>query len=251
MVATYGWRNTLFVLAAPSLIVGFMVIWYLDQDGRSIPLSMNEKTFSLKSDLVTLLKTKSVIPIIVIQTLLSGGADLGIVTTYTPLFLADALKLDAYGYIYGSMYTIGLAGGVVGPILLGRYSDKRGSLKTAAFSTLFASILVYLLSFHVTINMFLPIHLFLLGLTTFALPTLLQSQLISITRSNNRDLIIGLFFTVVYAFSSLWSVVIGYIIDMYHSFTPAFLLMGTLGLIAFTLLIRQSRKSDTDLYTPN
>jgi len=245
MVATLGWRNTLFVFAAPSLIVGLTVIWYLDEGGRRTQPNVEDKTSSLKSDLITLLKTKSVIPTILTQALLSGGTDLGIITTYTPLFLANALKLNVYGYTYGIMYTIGLVGGVVGPVLLGRYADKHGPLKTAAFSSFFALILVYLLPVYDSVNLVLPIHLFLLGLTSFALPTLLQAHLVSVTRSYNRDLVIGLFFTVVYAFSSLWSGVIGHIIDTYSSFTPAFLLMGTLGLMAFTMLVYQLRKLES------
>jgi len=241
LVATLGWRKTLFVFSIPALIVGLSVIWYLSGDESISQVDASENSSSLKSDVATLIKTPSVIPIILTQALLSGGVDLGIITTYIPLFLADALKFDVHGYAYGLTYTIGLLGGVCGPILLGKYADKIGHLKMATLSSLFALVLVYLFSFYDSANPLLAVHLFFLGLTSFALPTLLQSHLVSITERYNKDLVVGVFFTVGFGFSSLWSGIIGYMIDVYSSFKPAFLLMGTLGIFAFLLLIHQLR----------
>ena len=242
LVVVVGWRNILFIFSIPALIVGLTVIWYLNENKKLIQPRKAMSTPSLKSDIIMLLKTKSAIPIITAQALLSGGINLGIITTYTPLFLADALKLDVNGYIYGITYTIGLIGGVIGPVLLGKYSDKIGHLKTAAVSSFIALVLVYLLSFYDSANLILPFHLFFLGLVSFSLPTLLQSHLVKITQRYKRDLVVGIFFTVGFGFSSLWTGVMGYAIDVYSSFTPAFILMGTLGLIAFIILTDQMRK---------
>jgi len=241
LVSILGWRKTLFVFSIPTLIVGLAVIWYLSGDASIGRTSIAEKPSSLKSDMATLVKTPTVVPIILTQVLLSGGIDLGIITTYTPLFLADALNFDVHSYTYGLTYTMGLLGGVCGPILLGKYADKVGHLKMATFSSFFALALVYLLSFYDSASPFLAVHLFFLGLASFALPTLLQSHLVNITRQYNRDLVVGVFFTVGFGFGSLWSGIIGYMIDVYSSFKPAFLLMGTLGVAAFLILIHQLR----------
>ena len=241
LVSILGWRKTLFVFSIPTLIVGLAVIWYLSGDASIGRTSIAEKPSSLKSDMATLVKTPTVVPIILTQVLLSGGIDLGIITTYTPLFLADALNFDVHSYTYGLTYTMGLLGGVCGPILLGKYADKVGHLKMATFSSFFALALVYLLSFYDSASPFLAMHLFFLGLASFALPTLLQSHLVNITRQYNRDLVVGVFFTVGFGFGSLWSGIIGYMIDVYSSFKPAFLLMGTLGVAAFLILIHQLR----------
>jgi len=241
LVASLDWRKTLFLFSIPAFTVGLAVIWYLSGDVSLAQYDAEEEPSSLKSDIITLLRTPSVIPILLTYIFLSGGIDLGIITTYTPLFLANALNLDVYSYTYGFTYTIGLLGGVCGPILLGKYADRIGHLKMAALSSFFALSLVYLLSFYNTASPILAAHLFLLGLTSFALPTLLQSHLVSITKRYNRDLVVGVFFTVGFGFSSLWSGIVGYMIDVYASFKPAFLLMGTLGLVAFLLLIHQLR----------
>jgi len=241
LTATLGWRETLFVFSIPTVFVGLFVIWYLSGDTSISRVHGGEKPPSLKSDVRILVKTPSIIPVILSQALLSGGVDLGVITTYTPLFLADALKFDVHGYAYGITYTIGLLGGVCGPILIGKYAGRIGYLKTAVFSSFSALILICLLVLYDSASPILAFHLFLLGLTSFALPTLLQSHLVSLTERYNRDLVVGVYFTVGFAFSSLWSGVIGYVIDVYSSFKPAFLLMGTLGLIASLLLIHQLR----------
>lgn len=238
---TVGWRNTFFIFSIPALIVGLTVIWYLQEKKPVYRARKVSNSSSLTSDIIALIKTKSVVPIILAQALISGGIGLGIITTYTPLFLAEALKLDVYER--GIIYTIGLIGGVIGPVLLGKYADNFGHLKTATLCTCIALILVYLLSLYDSANLILAIHLFFLGFATFALPTLLQSHLVKITREYKRDLIVAIFFTVAIGSSSLWTGIMGYIIDVYSSFTPAFILMGTLGLIAFTILADQTRKN--------
>jgi len=235
-----GWRNALFVFSVPALIVGLTVIWYLGEGKKPIRPGEVRGAPSLKSDVITLTKTGSVIQIIAVQALISGGIGLEIITTYTPLFLADALKLDVYAR--GIIYAIGLIGGVMGPVLLGRHADRLGHLKTATLSAGIALILVYLLPLHSSASLVLVLHLFALGFVSFALPTLLQSHLVKITREHKRDLVAGMFFTVSYGFNSLWTVVTGYMIDAYSSFTPAFTMMGTLGLMAFVILVGQMRK---------
>ncbi len=239
LAISLGWRHTLIVFSLPAVTTGAIVIWYLTETEKATDKTPQEKRQSLKTDLITLKKTKSIIPIIITQAFISGGTDLGIITTYTPLFLANGLLLDVT--TRGIVYTIGLLGGVLGPIILAKYAERIGYLKMAATSTLVALSLVASLSLYDTANLILPLHLFALGLTSFALPTILQSHLVKITRRYERDLVIGLFFTIGFIFSSLWTGVMGYIIDIYASFKPAFLLMGTLGIIAFIILLQQSK----------
>lgn len=153
--------------------------------------------------------------------------------------------LEAVRFIRGAISVTddaGLVGGAVGPVLLGKYADRIGHLKTATLCSLTALVLVYLLSVYDSANLLLTFHLFFPALASFALPTLLQSHLIKVTEKYERDLVVGIFFTVNFGFSSMWSGVVGYIIDLYSSFTPAFILMGTLGLMAFAVLADQMRK---------
>ena len=244
LAVMWGWRSTLFIFSIPALTVGLLVIWYLSEGKEKTgEAGENISKSDLKTDVITLIKTKSVIPILVTQALLSGGIDLGTLTTYIPLFLADSLQMDVY--VRGIVYTIGLLGGVVGPILLGEYAGRIGYVRASLLSMGLASLLTYTLIFYdpksqITI---ISLHLFILMFMSFSLPTLLQSHLVRVTSGYNRDLVVGIFFTIGFGFSSFWVGVIGNIIDVYASFKPALILMGTLGLAALALLLSQIKKS--------
>ncbi|MEM2092425.1 MAG: MFS transporter, partial [Candidatus Bathyarchaeia archaeon] len=239
-----GWRSTLLIFSIPAFLTGLVVIWYLGGMGVGQGRTRKDQPAvrtSLKDDLAALLRVRSIILIFVAQALLSGGLEIGVLTTYIPIFLADFLGMEVYER--GIVYTIGLLGGVIGPILLGGYAGRIGYIKTAAPSILLASTLIYLLALYdVGVNsVILALHLFALMFLTFSLPTLLQSHLVRATSGYGRDLVIGMFFTMAFLFNSLWAGVIGYIVDIYESFRPALMVMGTLGLVALATLLGQMR----------
>ncbi len=163
------------------------------------------------------------------QALVSGGIDIGTLTTYIPLFLSDFLKMNIYER--GVVYTVGLLGGVVGPVLSGIYADRAGYIRVSMLAVGFASILTYLLIPYKLRGegIMLALHLFALMFVSFSLPTLLQSHLVRVTSDYSRDLAVRIFFTTGFIFNSLWSGIVGHIIDVYASFKPAFIMMRTLG----------------------
>lgn len=243
LAASLGWRITLFIFSIPALTVGLTVIWYLSRAKRrrEDETEKNSGKNSLKNDVMLLMKTKSVIPILATQALLSGGIDIGTLTTYIPVFLANFLKMDIYER--GIIYTTGLLGGVLGPVMLGIYAGRIGYIKTAAISVLLASTLTYLLIPYgpESGRALIAIHLFTLMFTGFSMPTLLQSQLVKVTSGYNRDLAVGLFLTIGSIFNSLWVGLIGHTIDSYMSFKPALVIMGSLGLITLPIIASQRR----------
>ncbi|MEM3815268.1 MAG: MFS transporter [Candidatus Bathyarchaeia archaeon] len=244
LAATFGWRNTFFIFSAPALIVGLTVIWYLGgvKSALSRDAGSSSKKNDLKADALSLLRTRGVITILSAQTLLSGGIDIGILTTYIPIFLANFLGMDVYEM--GMVYAIGLLGGVIGPVLLGGYAGRIGYIKTAIISALIASTLTLLLTPYGlrAYGILVSAHLFSLMFMSFSLPTLLQSQLVSVSSGYNRDLAVGIFFTVSFIFGSLWTGIIGYMVDKFSSFQPAFILMGVLGLLSSIILMSQIRQ---------
>jgi len=245
---TVGWRSTLFIFSIPALAVGLTVIWYLSEDKKTQKSMMNEavEKTRLKSDIMVLMKTGGVLPVLLAQALLSGGLDIGTLTTYTPIFLASFLGMDSYER--GMVYTVGLLGGVIGPILLGNCAGRIGYIRIAVTSTFISSILIYLLVFHKpgVGSILLALHLFAIMFVSFSLPTLLQSYLVKVTSGYNRDLAVGIFFTVGFIFNSLWVGVIGSLIDAYASFNPAIAIMGTLGLMALIVLVSHLTKKTVE-----
>jgi MFS family permease len=149
--------------------------------------------------------------------------------------------LDTVGR--GIFYTIELAGGILGPLILGRIGAKRGYIKTAVFSTTSAVASVVLLSFYSSANLILAVHLFLVGFFCFSFTTLAQSHLIQITAKSSRDLAVGIYFTVLFSVVSFWTAIVGYIIDIFSSFLPAFIFMGVLGVAGIIVLVTQVKNT--------
>ncbi|MCX8162749.1 MAG: MFS transporter [Candidatus Bathyarchaeota archaeon] len=235
-----GWRGTFLVFSIPILLVGFIIVWYLGRDpGISRGGTDAYAIGCLKSDLSKILKTKGIIAVIASQIVTSGGVDVGMLTTYIPIFLADFIGIDVYER--SLVYAIGLLGGSIGPLILGRCGDKAGYIKTTVASAVAASILAYSMALHRSSSILLILHIFLLMFTGFSLPTLLQSYLVRSVHGYDRDLVVGLFFTVNFISNSIWTGVIGFLLDTYLSFDPAFILMGSLGLIGALILLGISR----------
>jgi predicted MFS family arabinose efflux permease len=230
-----GWRSTFLIFSIPALLVGSIIIWYLGRDSRIAGDTTSIHIMKgFKYDLKTILKTRGIVTVIASQIAISGGIDVGILTTYIPVFLADFMKIDIYER--GLTYAIGLLGGAVGPLILGRCGDKLGYMKTAIASAGAASILVYSMILHKSGSIILTIHIFLLMFTSFSLPTLLQSYLVRSVYGYNRDFVVGLFFTANFISNSIWTGITGYLLDVYASFNSAFIFMGSLGLIGLSIL---------------
>ncbi|MEM3404559.1 MAG: MFS transporter [Nitrososphaeria archaeon] len=237
LAVTFNWRVSLFVFAIPPLVVGLTMAWYLNEGKRA---AVNIKGNTLKSDVLTILKTKGVLSILLAQVFIAGAIDIVMITTYTPIFLTDGLKLDDVGR--GIFYTIELAGGVFGPLVLGKIGAKQGYMKTAIVSTAVAVASVVLLSAYSSANIILAVHLFILGFFCFSFTTLVQSHLVQVTQRSSRDLAVGIYFTILFSVVSLWTAVVGYIIDYFKSFFPVFVFMGLLGIVGILILGIQIRK---------
>lgn len=239
-----GWRMTFLIFSIPALIVGLTIVWYLGKDPIISDRSIRDRytVRNLKSDLTSILRVRGIPFALASQIAISGGVDIGILTTYIPIFLADFIRIDVYER--SLIYAIGLLGGSIGPLLLGRYGDIAGYLRIAPAAAGIASILVYSMVMYKSSSILLALHIFLLMFAGFSLPTLLQSYIVRSVYGYGRDLAVGLFFTVNFISNSIWAAVIGYIIDVYSSFDPALILMGSLGLIGMLILLAQLR------YTP-
>jgi MFS family permease len=164
-----------------------------------------------------------------------GGTGIGVIITYTPLFLTNQLNVNLFET--SIIYSLSVVGGVLGTIFFGRLAGKLGNLKTATIVFGVGSLLILLLTLHTTFTVSLILHLFLIGATSFSSSTLLQAHLASISTQNQRDVLLGLYFTIGFGLSSIWTAVTGFLIDATSSFTPAWLLRATLGAIAFFIIV--------------
>lgn len=208
----------------------------MNGDGK---ISTNSAGSSLKVDVIKILKTEGVLSILFAQVFIAAAIDIVMITTYTPIYLAKWINLDEVNR--SIFYTNELVGGVLGPILLGRIGAKKGYIKTIIFSTIFAVASVFLLTMHSSATIALGVHLFFVGFFCFSFTSLIQSSLVNLTVGASRDLVVGIYFTLLFSIVSLWTAVIGYIIDHY-SFLHALTLMGFLGTIGIAIFVVKMRR---------
>lgn len=203
----------------------------LEEEGRT-------KT-PLLTDVKSALKNRSARMTIAAQAFLSGATDQSIVVTYTALFLKNGLRL---GSVETSLlYSTTMIAGVLGTLIVGRYADRIGSLKTAIINTLIASSAILALGFQRSPGYSLTLNLIVVGLSGFPIFNLMQAHISSVSQPAERDILIGVFFTIGFGISSVWATLIGYTIDVYGSFSPAWTLMAGLGVIGALFQLRAYR----------
>jgi predicted MFS family arabinose efflux permease len=228
-----GWRFSFFILALIPLLAGLTVLFYLRGESASDKILPRESQGSLLSEIKSSLRIKGAVSVLVAQSFIASGTGLGVITTWVPQFLRDPTKGFGLDIVQaGVISAVSTGGGVIGTIIVGHLADRFGHLRTAMVCTLSTVVLVYLLTFYPSFTPILLPHLFILGVTTFSITSLLQAHLAIVSPPSQRDILLGLFFTFGFGISSLWTTVLGNLIDTYSSFNAAWIGMSLLGVVA-------------------
>jgi MFS family permease len=247
----YSWRLAVYTLAIVPVVTGILVLYYLRNE-KSASKSLQSNVHSnLGEDLKSVIRIRDASLLIAAQAFAVGGTGMGVIITYAPLFLTNQLHLGLFET--SIIYSIGVVGGVIGTMFFGHFAGKVGNLKTASIVFGIGSLLILLLTLHTTFTLSLIPHLFLIGATSFSSSTLLQSHLASISTQNQRDVLLGLYFTIGFGLSSIWTALTGFIIDIDPSFTLAWILRAVLGTIAFLIItytfLTQTKSQDKLIQT--
>ncbi|MEM2905285.1 MAG: MFS transporter [Candidatus Bathyarchaeia archaeon] len=235
IAVAYGWREALYVLAIPPAFTGVLLMLYLA--GES-PETEKRPRAGLLGEVRGSLRVKGAWAVMGAQMLLAGSTGMGSMVTYMPLFLTNELHMGTVET--GAIYSLAMFAGVLGTLLLGHYSDRIGHLNAAMISAVVTSTATLLLILYRSASILLVPHLFVMGLSGFAITSLLQAHLSAVAEPGQREILFGVFFTAGFGFSSVWSIIIGVLRDTYGSFAPAWTLMAVLGLTATLILWRSN-----------
>ncbi len=238
-----GWRFSFLFLAVVPLSTGLYALLYLRGEPAGDKTLLQESRENLLSDVKSSIRIRGAFHVLVAQCFITGGTGMGVIVTWIPQFLRDGMKGLGLGvFETGVVGAVATAGGVIGTVIVGHLANRFGHLRTAMACTCSTILMVYLLTLYSSFTLVLVPHLFIIGATTFSIPSLLQAYLAGISTSSQRDVLLGLYFTFGFGVSSLWSTMIGVLIDRY-SFSAAWTLMSVLGLAAFFMLLNAYRRS--------
>jgi MFS transporter, FSR family, fosmidomycin resistance protein len=262
LLGVWGWRPVLYVAALPGILIGIAILILVDEHGlldkraprERVPAGMefidsaNEQAEGQKAQkrgdapsrlykaLFAPLRNRTLAIIMLVSIIAAGGRGLGNITTYVPLYLQNALRLNSI--TVSILFTLLLIGSVLGPLLGGRLSDIAGRRRM---------LLVFYGASCVTILLFLALaapgsplwlvslSLVLMGFAIYAESPLLQAYLADTASPAMRDAAFGLYFALAFGIGSIWSAILGWMIDRF-GFGAAFWTMALSFLAAGGLL---------------
>ncbi|MCJ7760248.1 MFS transporter, partial [Candidatus Bathyarchaeota archaeon] len=142
IAVSLGWRQAIYILAVVPLLTGLTVFYYLRGDSSTSRATSKKAGTNLWKDLRSAIPFKSAFIIIAAEAFAIGGSGMGVITTYTPVFLKNFLGVGSFET--SVIYSISVIGGVTGTLLFGRLARKYGNLKIASIITAASSVLILL-----------------------------------------------------------------------------------------------------------
>jgi MFS family permease len=231
LIASYGWRETMFFFALPSLIVGLIVIFFIDDS----PAAASKADAQSKKSLGTmvretraLFRNRTFAFLMAASLIAAGGRGIGIVLNFIPPYLGDPVKgLGLPATNVGLIYTTLLAGSIIGPLFLGRFSDRLGARKPVVILSYVVSTLsVFSLAILSPQGWLLYLIIFVFGCAVFSESPLVQSFMSDVVPAGSRDIMFGSYFAIAFGVSALWVTLQGWLVD-HFGFPVMFLTMGS------------------------
>jgi MFS family permease len=243
VIARYGWRVALLAFAVPIAVGGLLLALRLrepalPEHGRHAHLS--------GARLREVILRRPTLAIMLAGTVAAGGRGLGVITAYVPAYLRSGLGLPQI--TVGLVFTVVMAGSIVGPVLAGHLADRIGRRRVVLATYLLGALV--LLAFG-AIGRDLPLLLVtgaLVGVLAYAESPLLQALFADAVQGAPQQAAFGVFFAVSYGAGSIWVTALGITID-HLGFAPTFALMGASFVAAAGMVVlagRERRPSSVD-----
>lgn len=219
LIVGLGWRQTLAIFAIPCIVVGVLVMALIREAGTRSQqdAKAGKQALSLAAETASLFRNRTFVLLMGASLVAAGGKGLGIVLTFMPAYLSDpvrglGLPPDAVGF----HYTLLLIGSVVGPLALGRLSDRLGVRRPIIVAAYLASaVSITVIARLAGSSWYLPVMLLIFGCTVYAESPMIQAFLSDGVKAGSRDIMFGTFFAVGFGVSSLWGVAQGFLVDTF------------------------------------
>jgi MFS transporter, FSR family, fosmidomycin resistance protein len=209
-IGLVGWRGAVLGLGLVAVVVAIgilLVVREADADaaleGNPTPVRRLYRRVLVDPDLRW----------IYVTSVLGGGSrGLGVLNIFVPLYLSEALGLDAQ--TIGLMYGVLLAASVPGPLVAGWLSDRVGRKPViiGVYVGGAASIALFVLAGQNTVWLWAGI--IALSLFSFVESPQLQALLADVTSRQLRDAAFSTYFALAFGVGSIWGIVYGTVIDL-------------------------------------
>lgn len=258
LLGLWGWRPVLYLAALPGILVGIAILILVDErnlldrrvirktrSGEREQKGAEQRAGRWQDGLKAMfapLRNRTLLIIMLVSIIAAGGRGLGNVTTYVPLYLQNVRHLDT-GFI-SVLFTILLIGSVLGPLLGGRLSDRIGRrlMLYVFYGASAVTTILFVIFAGPTMPVWLiPVALVLMGFAVYAESPLLQAYLADTASPAMRDNAFGLYFALAFGVGSIWSGILGWMIDRF-GFDAAFFTMAGSYILAGLLLLLMPRE---------
>ena len=209
----------------------------LPEAGKAVVTTSGSKKHRLGSELIKVIKDSNSRVIIISSMLSAGGRGLGILSIYVPLYLRDTIR-DGLGLdlmTTSVLYTILLIGSIVGPLFLGRISDRFGRVRTIQTILFLSSLNIVLLVLSGDNLLLITPVLLAMGFTNYSYSALFQASIADVAHPSIRDLTFSLFFPLSFGLGAVWSFGLGLVADQF-GFQTLFLISAMSPLVALPFL---------------
>ncbi len=210
-IGLIGWRGAVLALGSVAVVVAIAILIAV----REAPPSEADRTAAetpVRHLYRKVLVDRDLRWVYAAAVLGGGSRGLGVLNIFVPLYLAEAVGLDA-GTI-GLMYGVLLAASVPGPLVAGWLSDRVGRKPVIIGVYLggAASIALFVLAGQDIV--WLWVGIIALSLFSFVESPQLQALLADVTPRHLRDAAFSTYFALAFGVGSMWGIVYGVVIDV-------------------------------------
>jgi MFS family permease len=219
VIATAGWRWALVALAA-ALGAGALLV------GAGLPSEPHRTSAGDKKEAVSLrelLARRPVVAVLAASTIAAGGRGLGTLSTYIPADLRTGLHLPVI--TVGVLFTVIMAASVAGPLVGGSLADRFGRRRALIMTYVVGAMALVAFGYAGHNTALLAGLGVAVGLLAYTESPLLQAVFSDLTDRGTARAAFGAFFAIAYGVGSLWTALIGWVIDA-AGFPAAFAVMA-------------------------
>ncbi|MDA8271596.1 MAG: MFS transporter [Actinomycetota bacterium] len=237
IIANYGWRTALVALSIPMAIGGFIVIGKLPLEPSHVKGSAAHEQAMRAPDgpsVGTLIRrNKSAMMVIAASTVAAAGRGLGVLSAFVPIYLKNGAHLSTV--TVGLVYTVLVAGGVIGPLIAGWLSDRIGRKGVLISAYLGGAITMVLFVQKYSSAWVLAAVSLVMGVLAYSESPLIQSLFSDSIGPSQARAAFGIFFAIAYGVGAIWLAIVGVMIDRYGFQAAFYMMAGSFVLSAFMI----------------